>query len=114
MKYINITAYTVYPASLPLPGAWIEILCGIFGGYFVAGRSLYRERGLKFVKSKIALKDTKSLPLPGAWIEMITAYDALYYYLGRSLYRERGLKSRRCSPLFLSHCRSLYRECKLK
>ena len=34
------------------------------------GRSLYRERGLKFSTVVGLLPELMSLPLPGAWIEM--------------------------------------------
>ena len=55
--------------SLPLPGAWIEIVSLFELRYASGGRSLYRERGLKF----------------SAGIRPHTVE-------GRSLYRERGLK----------------------
>ena len=78
--------------SLPLPGAWIEILVKITHYSTPASRSLYRERGLKSnISSEQSEKTSRSLyrerglkfscksaniisnvslPLPGAWIEM--------------------------------------------
>ena len=37
----------------------------------LVGRSLYRERGLKFSFVKSLTGSTVSLPLPGAWIEIV-------------------------------------------
>ena len=34
-------------------------------------RSLYRERGLKYVTQLVRCKVWQSLPLPGAWIEIV-------------------------------------------
>ena len=56
--------------SLPLPGAWIEMLRGLGRCVNGVGRSLYWERGLKSVISSVHFIGPMSLPLPGAWIEI--------------------------------------------
>ena len=55
------------------------------------GRSLYRERGLKYIMPSVLILLTSSLPLPGAWIEMHMSLQKILPSR-RSLYRERGLK----------------------
>ena len=55
--------------SLPLPGAWIEIETTQYAQLSTSRRSLYRERGLKFLRQR----QVRRVPC-------------------RSLYRERGLK----------------------
>ena len=77
--------------SLPLPGAWIEMANVYCTEGEANGRSLYRERGLKFTLKGDKNMSIKSLPLPGAWIE-IDICMFLNINNSRSLYRERGLK----------------------
>ena len=58
------------------------------------GRSLYRERGLKYMPQLMRREVWQSLPLPGAWIEICNAAEFSAKVACRSLYRERGLKYR--------------------
>ena len=83
--------YFVYQKSLPVRGAWIEIVrldadgnelcrspCGERGLKFCVyykrtppkGRSLCGERGLKSRVCKLLLAAAMSLPVRGAWIEI--------------------------------------------
>ncbi len=59
------------PRSLPVRGAWIEIIPSWSWGTRYTGRSPYGERGLKFRKHHQALDECASLPVRGAWIEII-------------------------------------------
>ncbi len=56
--------------SLPLRGAWIEIVGDVVGGGADPYRSLCGERGLKWKNIKSTLNAVRSLPLRGAWIEI--------------------------------------------
>ena len=57
--------------SLPVRGAWIEIVnvIGNSGGWL--RRSPCGERGLKFQELSVYLPLLLSLPVRGAWIEML-------------------------------------------
>ena len=55
--------------SLPLRGAWIEIVAAVEEWEKVS-RSPCGERGLKFVDEVLPGDSYKSLPLRGAWIEI--------------------------------------------
>ena len=56
--------------SLPVRGAWIEIVasCPVFSSTY--GRSPCGERGLKCAMWKVVSGTKTSLPVRGAWIEM--------------------------------------------
>ena len=99
--------------SLPLRGAWIEILnCNVAIADEMR-RSPYGERGLKSSQSKNRRTASQSLPLRGAWIEILAG--SIHFFgawslplrgawieigggsaarrsPGRSPYGERGLK----------------------
>ena len=101
-------------ASLPVRGAWIEMLtaivnwtdegcrspCGERGlkcrGYqinlFPSRRSPCGERGLKYCPRGAGRRRQKSLPVRGAWIE-ISQVETVVNDVGRSPCGERGLKS---------------------
>ena len=56
--------------SLPVRGAWIEMLTRMVPSRVKRGRSPCGERGLKWVKHRSCLLSAVSLPVRGAWIEM--------------------------------------------
>ena len=58
----------------------------------LTGRSLHRERGLKWVAIATISDSVVSLPSQGAWIEIIADTPFLSTSFSRSLHRERGLK----------------------
>ena len=58
-------------ASLPVRGAWIEIVPTKHIFLAVIGRSPCGERGLKFHKLDCLPANVVSLPVRGAWIEII-------------------------------------------
>ena len=57
-------------ASLPVQGAWIEILCMCDKYQNIKSRSPCRERGLKYFFPSVPPGRTRSLPVQGAWIEI--------------------------------------------
>ncbi len=56
--------------SLPVRGAWIEIVDGVIFRLKLVGRSPCGERGLKLVKRRRNGTAIMSLPVRGAWIEI--------------------------------------------
>ena len=56
--------------SLPLRGAWIEILPDSAKQVFTYRRSPCGGRGLKYVPYHVYRRVLRSLPLRGAWIEI--------------------------------------------
>ena len=56
--------------SLPVRGAWIEMLNWQTSGQKVDSRSPCGERGLKFEAVFVAIDPLTSLPVRGAWIEI--------------------------------------------
>ena len=60
----------IVPASLPVRGAWIEILRIILTYKIEYGRSPCGERGLKYNKLSYRPDGEESLPVRGAWIEI--------------------------------------------
>ena len=56
--------------SLPVQGAWIEIIGSSVPPMLSARRSPCRERGLKFCLVAHGIRVKVSLPVQGAWIEM--------------------------------------------
>ena len=81
------------PRSLPVRGAWIEILClaecrkryeslPVRGAWIEIIQSMNRESWL-----------TRSLPVRGAWIEILISGSISRNTSRRSPYGERGLKS---------------------
>ena len=58
--------------SLPLRGAWIEIISCKILLIFASGRSPCGERGLKSLYTCRIRVDSLSLPLRGAWIEILS------------------------------------------
>ena len=63
--------------SLPVRGAWIEIVHHAGGRERGSGRSPCGERGLKCNKPRVHTRAVLSLPVRGAWIE-ITLYHGNY------------------------------------
>ena len=78
--------------SLPMRGAWIEILSEGSDDYAEASRSPCGERGLKFKRLRKALSYRKSLPMRGAWIEINGGDGLCLGLVSRSPCGERGLK----------------------
>ena len=56
--------------SLPVQGAWIEIIAGSVAAGVGGGRSPCRERGLKSPSRRPTGEASSSLPVQGAWIEI--------------------------------------------
>ena len=77
--------------SLPLRGAWIEIGVAVLT-QVPSSRSPCGERGLKFFLSLSVCYRSLSLPLRGAWIEMTNCPSSISKYPSRSPCGERGLK----------------------
>ena len=67
-----IICYSIFPdvKSLPVRGAWIEMTIAMRRLQRQQGRSPCGERGLKLHASCICVKPFLSLPVRGAWIEM--------------------------------------------
>ena len=78
------------------------------------GRSLHRERGLKYYACCGFSKDVPSLPSQGAWIEIVQNVANIYDFFCRSLHRERGLKFVMVDTGATCIRRSLHRERGLK
>ncbi len=57
--------------SLPVRGAWVEILQGKTQLQVAEGRSPCGERGLKFGLQLAASQAAQSLPVRGAWVEIL-------------------------------------------
>ena len=57
--------------SLPLRGAWIEILTHAESSLESSSRSPCGGRGLKFLKRHCECNVCMSLPFRGAWIEIL-------------------------------------------
>ena len=58
--------------SLPVRGAWIEMLQEYLYTILLFSRSPCGERGLKFYPRKRVGQASKSLPVRGAWIEIVS------------------------------------------
>ena len=72
MKLRPVAKLRKAAVSLPVRGAWIEIVATVDEDNRRAGRSPCGERGLKsFILFNIS-SATMSLPVRGAWIEMFT------------------------------------------
>ena len=92
MKWAKQSTAYAGCASLPVRGAWIEmVLAGILV-YLPKCRSPCGERGLKLKGGTVMNKNLLSLPVRGAWIEMYLL-TRVVVPLGRSPCGERGLKS---------------------
>ena len=78
--------------SLPVRGAWIEIVYGarVFGDE--ASRSPCGERGLKLNQRVEGSFRLLSLPVRGAWIEILVIVFIPFRARSRSPCGERGLK----------------------
>ena len=61
-----------FSSSLPVRGAWIEMLAYFFAPHVKKCRSPCGERGLKFHNINSYNKRGASLPVRGAWIEIIS------------------------------------------
>ena len=59
--------------SLPVRGAWVEIIFVLLSAETQPGRSPCGERGLKCGDTKMMLTICVSLPVRGAWVEMLAA-----------------------------------------
>ena len=59
--------------SLPVRGAWIEIICLMLERILSASRSPCGERGLKSIQGSAHKERERSLPVRGAWIEIKNA-----------------------------------------
>ena len=70
-----------FAQSLPVRGAWVEIIAGTDGTYDI----------------------TKSLPVRGAWVEIVKSIACRSLYFRRSPCGERGLKSSPCNISVLKH-----------
>ena len=57
--------------SLPVRGAWVEMLCAELQERLVACRSPCGERGLKFIVASLTQATQVSLPVRGAWVEIL-------------------------------------------
>ena len=78
--------------SLPVRGAWIEMLRPITKLRLASSRSPCGERGLKCLTAEATDVSTMSLPVRGAWIEINQAAGVAPQNGGRSPCGERGLK----------------------
>ena len=101
------------PASLPLRGAWIEILPPTRKRRLPRSLPL-RGAWIEIVRHIPPHLDQQSLPLRGAWIEIFSADWTTAHEPCRSPYGERGLKSLSPSVLMPLSCRSPYGERGLK
>ena len=79
-------------ASLPVRGAWVEILADVARILQVCRRSPCGERGLKFLLDCTGNHQRRSLPVRGAWVEICKSGAAGVIPAGRSPCGERGLK----------------------
>ena len=70
MKYRGRVDLVALRQSLPVRGAWIEIIFRLRSDTQTYSRSPCGERGLKWTNAIKRLNYTKSLPVRGAWIEM--------------------------------------------
>ena len=70
MKFLGHKALACDVSSLPVRGAWIEILLTIPPSATYLCRSPCGERGLKSMADAKAMMDAVSLPVRGAWIEI--------------------------------------------
>ena len=72
LKYFVVREVLIQAPSLPVRGAWIEILRAYLNGEFLRRRSPCGERGLKSLFSGRERRKSRSLPVRGAWIEIIS------------------------------------------
>ena len=82
-----------FALSLPVRGAWIEMIKEHENSRAVSSRSPCGERGLKSAIGETVVITKQSLPVRGAWIEMSRAKRKLCPRRRRSPCGERGLKS---------------------
>ena len=95
-----------FAQSLPVRGAWIEILRTRKTQSAKPSRSPCGERGLKSIAGSAAAGVGGSLPVRGAWIEIICVSQRLKTSIRRSPCGERGLKLRGAMWRFGSISRS--------
>ena len=84
---------TTTTSSLPVRGAWIEIPRKRRAAFMCSCRSPCGERGLKYRQPPRNRDELRSLPVRGAWIEINQATCRWRTMKGRSPCGERGLKS---------------------
>ena len=78
--------------SLPVRGAWVEILSWRVTLNMSTGRSPCGERGLKWGRVYHPAEPYQSLPVRGAWVEISLSSNSAANRAGRSPCGERGLK----------------------
>ena len=81
-----------FALSLPVRGAWIEMLHSSRARQRAVSRSPCGERGLKFLLFICAAVRAASLPVRGAWIEILFPFIGFPKTVRRSPCGERGLK----------------------
>ena len=66
--------------SLPMRGAWIEMVDEVLPGDSYKGRSPCGERGLKYFWTRFIFSFLTSLPMRGAWIEIHPDFAESYLH----------------------------------
>ena len=79
--------------SLPVRGAWVEIFKFRRRAKKIFGRSPCGERGLKLLSMVLQTIPQMSLPVRGAWVEIMLSSVHALTSICRSPCGERGLKS---------------------
>ena len=102
LKYFALVARFCASGSLPVRGAWVEIIKGLVTINGLQRRSPCGERGLKCASgTRDRLPDRRSLPVRGAWVEIFYSLISELVSACRSPCGERGLKlnlyGQRCS-----------------
>ena len=93
LKSLRCRNVADHRGSLPVRGAWIEIILQIMLRKSVNRRSPCGERGLKSLDALKLVALRTSLPVRGAWIEIWTARNRMHRRRKRrSPCGERGLK----------------------